>query len=147
MNGLFNSLQKSISVSVSIIVGSHICLIPASLIPHFSLVISTRQTNAYVRISMEYTRIYTRILSTYTRILLLYYNNIRVYSNNIRVYYILSSNKGIFVSPIWPEVNCPHFHTPGRSFLYRGPYWPGPKWASTSSQANMGVSFLDVGSM
>jgi len=34
-----------------------------------------------------------------------------------------------------------------RSFPYRGPYWPGPIWASTSSQANMGVSFLDVGSM
>jgi hypothetical protein len=32
-----------------------------------------------------------------------------------------------------------------RSFPYRGPYWPGPIWASTSSQANMGVSFLDVG--
>ena len=34
-----------------------------------------------------------------------------------------------------------------RSFPYQGPYWPGQKWASTSSQANMGVSFLDVGSM
>ena len=34
-----------------------------------------------------------------------------------------------------------------RSFSYRGPYWPGPIWAWTSSQANMGVSFLDVGSM
>jgi hypothetical protein len=34
-----------------------------------------------------------------------------------------------------------------RSFQYRGPYWPGPIWASISSQANMGVSFLDVGSM
>ena len=33
------------------------------------------------------------------------------------------------------------------SFPYRGPYWPGPIWASTSTQANMGVSFLDVGSM
>ena len=31
-----------------------------------------------------------------------------------------------------------------RSFPYRGPYWPGPIWASTSSQANMGVSSLDV---
>ena len=27
------------------------------------------------------------------------------------LYYILSSNKGIFVWPIWPEVNCPYFHT------------------------------------
>ena len=27
------------------------------------------------------------------------------------------------------------------------PILPGPIWASTSSQANMGVSFLDVGSM
>ena len=34
-----------------------------------------------------------------------------------------------------------------RSFPYRGPYWLGPIWGSTSSQANMGVSFLDVGSM
>ena len=34
-----------------------------------------------------------------------------------------------------------------RSFPYRGPYWPWPIWASTSSQVNMGVSFLDVGSM
>jgi hypothetical protein len=32
-----------------------------------------------------------------------------------------------------------------RSFPYRGPHWPGPMWASTLSQANMGVSFLDVG--
>ena len=28
----------------------------------------------------------------------------------IGFYYILSSNKGIFVWPIWPEVNCPYFH-------------------------------------
>ena len=34
-----------------------------------------------------------------------------------------------------------------RSFPYRDPYWLGSIWASTSSQANMGVSFLDVGSM
>jgi hypothetical protein len=33
-----------------------------------------------------------------------------------------------------------------RSFPYRGLYWPGSIWASTSSQANMGVPFLDVGS-
>ena len=74
---------------------------------------------------------------------------------DIGIYYILSSNKGIFVWPIWPEVNCPYFYTPGknrywittRSFPYRGSYWHGPIWASTSSQANMGVSFLDVGSM
>ena len=41
-----------------------------------------------------------------------------------------------------------HIFTPGkitgywittRSFPYRGPYWPGPIWASTSSQANMGL--------
>jgi hypothetical protein len=32
-------------------------------------------------------------------------------------------------------------------YPYRGLYWPGPIWASTSSQANMGVSFLDVESM
>jgi hypothetical protein len=30
----------------------------------------------------------------------------------IIIYYILSSNKGIFVWSIWPEVNCPYFHTP-----------------------------------
>ena len=34
-----------------------------------------------------------------------------------------------------------------RSFPYRGPYWPVQIWASTASQAYMGVSFLDVGSM
>ena len=34
-----------------------------------------------------------------------------------------------------------------RSFAYRGQYWPMPIWASTSSQANMGVSFRDVGNM
>jgi hypothetical protein len=32
----------------------------------------------------------------------------------ISFYYILSSNKGIFVWPIWPEVHCPYFHTPGK---------------------------------
>jgi hypothetical protein len=32
----------------------------------------------------------------------------------IIIYYILSSNKGIFVWPIWPEVNCPYVHTPGK---------------------------------
>jgi hypothetical protein len=32
----------------------------------------------------------------------------------IKIYYILSSNNGIFVWPIWPEVNCPYFHTPGK---------------------------------
>ena len=30
----------------------------------------------------------------------------------IYIYYILRSNKGIFVWPIWPEVNCPYVHTP-----------------------------------
>ena len=34
-----------------------------------------------------------------------------------------------------------------RSFPYRGPYWPRLILVSTSSQANMGVSFLDVGSI
>ena len=34
--------------------------------------------------------------------------------SDIPNYYILSSNKGIFVWPIWPEVNCPYFHTPGK---------------------------------
>jgi hypothetical protein len=70
------------------------------------------------------------------------------------LYYILSSNKGIFVWPIWPEVNSIFSH-PGkitgywittRSFPYRGPYWPGPIWASTLSQAmapaNMGLDFV-----
>ena len=32
----------------------------------------------------------------------------------IRCYYILSSNKGILVWPIWPEVNCLYFNTPGK---------------------------------
>jgi hypothetical protein len=31
-----------------------------------------------------------------------------------------------------------------RSFIYRDPYWPGSIWASTSSQANMGVSENDT---
>ena len=35
-------------------------------------------------------------------------------NDNNFIYYILSSNKGIFVRPIWPEVNCPYFHTPGK---------------------------------
>jgi hypothetical protein len=30
------------------------------------------------------------------------------------------------------------------SFPYRGPYWSTPIWASTLSQANIGVSFLDA---
>ena len=69
------------------------------------------------------------------------------------IHYILSSNTCICVWPIWPEVNCLYFQTQEnnsllnyytRSFPYRGPYWPGPIWASTSSHANMGVSFLDV---
>jgi hypothetical protein len=29
-------------------------------------------------------------------------------------YYILISNKGICAWPIWPEVNCPYFHNPGK---------------------------------
>ena len=34
---------------------------------------------------------------------------------NIWYYYLLhTSNKGIFVWPIWPEVNCPYFHTQGK---------------------------------
>jgi hypothetical protein len=46
-------------------------------------------------------------------------------------YYLFSSNKGIFVWPIWPEVNSIFSH-PGywittRSFPYRGPYWPRPR--------------------
>jgi hypothetical protein len=35
------------------------------------------------------------------------------------VYYILSSNKGIFVWPIWPEVNCPYFHTDSTHHFFR----------------------------
>jgi hypothetical protein len=34
-----------------------------------------------------------------------------------------------------------------RLFPYRDTYWTGPIWASTSTQANMGVSFLEVGTM
>jgi hypothetical protein len=49
-------------------------------------------------------------------LILVQYNNtvmsfMRSYIHN---YYILSSNKGIFVCPIWPEVSCPYFHTPGK---------------------------------
>ena len=64
--------------------------------------------------------------------------------------HVLSSNKGIFVWPIWTEVKLSIFSYPGkitgywitkRSFPYRGPYWSEPIWASTSSQANMCVSF------
>jgi hypothetical protein len=43
-----------------------------------------------------------------------YCNILAYYLDNILAYYILSSNKGIFVWPIWPEVNCPYFHTPGK---------------------------------
>jgi hypothetical protein len=28
------------------------------------------------------------------------------------IYYIISSNKCIFVWPMWPEVNCRYLHTP-----------------------------------
>jgi hypothetical protein len=34
-----------------------------------------------------------------------------------------------------------------RSFPYQGPYCPGQYGPRLPSQANMGVSFLDVGSM
>jgi hypothetical protein len=34
-----------------------------------------------------------------------------------------------------------------RSFPYRDPVGIEAQWASTSSQVNMGVSFLDIGSM
>ena len=33
---------------------------------------------------------------------------------NIFPYYIHSSNKDIFVWPIWPEVNCPYVNTSGK---------------------------------
>ena len=48
---------------------------------------------------------------------------------------------------------CPHpgkiirYWITTRSFPDRGPYWPRPIWASTSSHANMGVFFIDDGSM
>ena len=32
--------------------------------------------------------------------------------DTMHIYYILSSNKCIFAWPIWPELNCPYFHTP-----------------------------------
>ena len=40
-----------------------------------------------------------------------------IYPWNKFRYYILSSNKCIFVWPIWPEVNCPYFHTPENNRL------------------------------
>jgi hypothetical protein len=39
---------------------------------------------------------------------------IYIFEVNMSFYYILSSNKGICVWPIWPEVSCPYFHTPGK---------------------------------
>jgi hypothetical protein len=56
----------------------------------------SKQKNIYI--------IWELVLSYFKMIL-----NVRIY-----YYYILSSNKGIFVWPIWPEVNCPYFHTPGK---------------------------------
>ena len=56
-------------------------------------------------------------------------------------YYILSSNKGIFVWPIWPEVNSPYCHTPGKYRLLN--YY---KIISISrpilARANMGLDFV-----
>ena len=56
-------------------------------------------------------------------------------------YYILSSNKGIFVWPIWLEVNCPYFHTLGNNRLLD--YY---KILSISrpilARANMGLDFV-----
>ena len=59
----------------------------------------------------------------------------------ILAYYILSSNKGIFVWQIWPEVNCPYFHTPENNRLLD--YY---KIISISrpilARANMGLDFV-----
>ena len=52
-------------------------------------------------------------------------------------YYILSSNKGIFVWPIWPEVSCPYFHTPENNRLLN--YC---KIISISARTNMGLDFV-----
>jgi hypothetical protein len=60
--------------------------------------------------------------------------------NNL-IYYILSSNKSIFCMTNMTGSKLSIFSQPGkitgywittRSFPYRGPYWPGPIWASTS---------------
>jgi hypothetical protein len=59
-----------------------------------------------------------------------------MYENDIHVYYILSSNKGIFVWPIWPEANCPYVHTTGKITGY---------WITTRSfpyQGHMGLDFV-----
>ena len=73
---------------------------------------------------------------------------------NKKIICILSSNKGIFCMTNMTGSKLFIFSHPGkttgywittRSFPYRSPYWP--IWTSTLSQANMGVSFLDVGSM
>ena len=59
---------------------------------------------------------------------------------NIWYYYLLhTSNKGIFVWPIWPEVNCPYFHTPGK--------WPvigllQDHFHIEAHMANMGLDFV-----
>ena len=56
-------------------------------------------------------------------------------------YYILSSNKVIFVWPIWPEVNCSYLHTPRKNRLLD--YY---KIISISRlilvQGNMGLDFV-----
>jgi hypothetical protein len=67
--------------------------------------------------------------------------NVYLYQKNIIIYYILSSNKGIFVWPIWSEVNCPYFHTRENNRLLD--YY---KIISISrsilAQANMGLDFV-----
>ena len=64
-----------------------------------------------------------------------------LYQKNIIIYYILSSNKGIFVWPIWSEVNCPYFHTRENNRLLD--YY---KIISISrpilARANMGLDFV-----
>jgi hypothetical protein len=66
---------------------------------------------------------------------------IYIFEVNMSFYYILSSNKGICVWPIWPEVNCPYFHTPENDRLLD--YY---KIISISrpilAQANMGLDFV-----
>jgi hypothetical protein len=56
-------------------------------------------------------------------------------------YYIRNSNKGIFVWPIWPELNCPCVHTPDNNRLLD--YY---KIISISrpilARANMGLDFV-----
>jgi hypothetical protein len=60
----------------------------------------------------------------------------------ILAYYILSSNKGIFVWQIWPEVNCPYFFTPRENNRLLDYYKIISKSRPILARANMGLDFV-----